>query len=111
MIGKETKGNRAVGISEVLEIIKKRKSSPKGLSYEQQTAFEHASKFAADAADSDKLKKKLDDLGILNEKTIFKIIEIRPKNFMLLKQILASERKTFDDETVNKILALIKEKS
>ena len=110
MIGKEVKGSRAIEITEVLEIIKKRKSTPKGLSYEQQTAFEHASKFAADADDAAKLRKKLEELGILSEKTIFKIIEIRPKNFMLLKQILTSERKTFDDETVNKILAVIKEK-
>ncbi|MGI0134564.1 MAG: hypothetical protein ACREBW_06375 [Candidatus Micrarchaeaceae archaeon] len=97
-------------MTEVLDIIKKRKSTPKGLSYEQQTAFEHASKFTADPDDAAKLKKRLEDLGMLSEKTVFKIIEIRPKNFMLLKQILASERKTFDDETVNKILAVIKEK-
>lgn len=109
MIGKEVKGSRAVAITEVVDIIKKRKSTPKGLSYEQQTAYEHATKFAAEA-DEKKVRKKLEDMGILSEKTILKIIEIMPKNGMLVRQILASERKTFDDETVTKILAVVKEK-
>ena len=54
--------------------------------------------------------KALEELGNISERSIIKIIEIMPKNHMTLRQILASERKSYTDEEVNKILALTKEK-
>jgi DNA-directed RNA polymerase subunit F len=57
-----------------------------------------------------RIRKALEEFGNVSERSMVKIIEIMPKNNMTLRQILASERKSFSDEEVNKILALTKEK-
>jgi DNA-directed RNA polymerase subunit F len=109
MLGKEVKESKAVSINEVVEILESRKKSSE-LTYEQQIALEHAKKFVQSTARAEKLNKALDALGILSLKGILKVIEIMPKNAMLLKQILVQEKKTFTEEDISKILAIIREK-
>ena len=109
MIGKDAHDGKPIAISEVVEILEARKKSGE-LTYEQQIALEHAKKFALGKAQVDKVRKALDDLGLLNNKTVLKVTEIMPRNVMLLKQILASEKKAFSDEDISKILAVTKAK-
>jgi DNA-directed RNA polymerase subunit F len=108
MIGKDSKRNGYVSLSEVLEILESRKKD-KELTYEQQIAFEHATKFASAKSDS-KIRKGLQELGILSDQTVISILDVMPKNMALLKQILATEKRTFSDEEVKKVLSLINQK-
>lgn len=103
----EVKETRIVSIDEVIEVLESNKSE---LTYEQQLALQHAKKFGATKSKTDKVKKELEGTGLLSDKGIIKVLEIMPKNQMTLRQILASERKTFSDEDVNKLLAITKEK-
>lgn len=77
--------------------------------YEQQIALEHAEKFKITDQQYEKMKKKLEDLKLLKNSTVVKIIDIRPKTEPLLKQILVSERKSFSNEEIQSILAVSKE--
>jgi DNA-directed RNA polymerase subunit F len=103
----EIKETKIASVDDVISILEHDKSE---LTYEQQLAFQHAQKFAVTDARAKKIRKALEEFGNLSERSIIKIIEIMPKNNMTLRQILASERKSFPDEEVNKILALTKEK-
>ena len=109
MIGKESKEGKVVPINTVIEILEERKKDG-DLTYEQQIALEHSQKFAQTKAHTEKAKKALEALDMLNTKSIFKILEIQPRNAMLLKQILMQEKKTFSDEDIQKILAITREK-
>lgn len=105
----EIKETKTVSIEEVVKVLEEGKGA-NDLTYEQQLALQHAKKFGVPKAKSEKIGKALKELGILDDKSIIKILEIMPKNVMTLRQILMQERKTFTDEEVNKILALTKEK-
>ncbi len=109
MIGKDVGGNRVISIHDVVDILEQRKAL-RELTYEQQIALEHAKKFFVGKEKSEKVRKALEVLGNLNERSVIKILEVMPKNPMTLKQILAQEGKSFTDEDVNKILAITKEK-
>ncbi|MGD0729372.1 MAG: hypothetical protein ABR981_04825 [Candidatus Micrarchaeaceae archaeon] len=104
----EIKDTKTVSIEEVIKVLEEGKESE--LTYEQQLALQHAKKFSVSMAKSEKLKKALEALDLLSEKSIIKILEVNPKNAMTLRQILANERKTYTDEEVNKILSIAKEK-
>ena len=108
MIGKEVKGEEQVSLSKVKEILEERKKG-KELTYEQQLAYEHAKKFSTiEGAKEQKLVKALLAAGI-SEAAAMKVTDIMPKNVFTLRQMLMKENRTFTDEEVNKILALIKE--
>ena len=109
MIGKESKHNGHVSLNQVLEILEGRKKE-KELTYEQQIALEHATKFATAKAGEQKARKGLEELGLLSNRTVLSILSIMPKNEMLLKQILANEKKTFSDDEVKKILSITNQK-
>lgn len=104
----EVKDTKIVSIDEVIEILESNKESDP--TYEQQLALQHAKKFSTTKAKGEKLKKELEGMGLLSEKSVVKVLEVMPKNQMTLRQILAQERKTFSDEEVNKILELTKDK-
>lgn len=108
MIGKESKSNGSVSLHNVYSILENRRKQKEPI-YEQQIALEHAEKFKMTAQQYEKMRKKLDDLGTLKADTVTKVIDIRPKGEALLKQILASERKSFAPEEVQAILAVLKE--
>jgi len=103
----EVKGTRIASIEDVVGVLEGDKSE---LTYEQQLALQHAKKFEMGDAKAKKVEKALKEMGILSERSIVKIKEIMPKNRETLRQILSSERKSFSDEELAKILALTKEK-
>lgn len=109
MIGKQAGAGEAVPIDEVIAILEERKKSGE-LTYEQQIALEHSKKFVQNKAHIEKTKKAIEALNMLSSRGVLKVLEIMPKNAMLLRQILAQEKKAFTDEDVNKILAITKEK-
>jgi DNA-directed RNA polymerase subunit F len=107
MIGSESRQTKLANIYEVLDILEERKKS-KELTYEQQLAFEHATKLVKSAEQAKRISGALEKLGTLSEKSTVKLLEIMPKNATLLKQILAQEGKVFTEEECAKILAIIK---
>ena len=109
MIGKESKHTGHVSLNEVQEILEARKKE-RELTYEQQIALEHASKFAATKSQEQKAKKALEELGTLSQQTILAILSMMPKSEMLLKQILAGEKKTFTDAEIKKIVSIVNPK-
>ena len=104
----DVKETKIVSVDDVIGILEDNKGAD--LSYEQQLALQHAKKFAIARSKNDKLKKELEAMDLLSDRSVIKILEVMPKNQMTLRQILAGERKTFTDEEVNKILAMTKEK-
>lgn len=108
MIGKSATEKNLVSMSEALKILNERKQEDKELTYEQDSALKHATKFAMPFEEFKKLKQKLDELQILDESLIIKILDISPKNEMLLKQILAYSGKAFDDKQIENILNIIR---
>jgi len=72
---------------------------------------EQVKKFVQNKAHSEKARKAIEALNMLSPKGVLKVLEIMPKNAMLLRQILAQEKKAFTDDDVNKILAITKEKA
>jgi DNA-directed RNA polymerase subunit F len=108
MIGKESKDKGSVPLHVTWKILESRRKKKDPI-YEQQIALEHAEKFKLTDQQYEKLKKKLDELKLLKNDTITKVIDIRPKSEPLLKQVLAVERKSFSSEELQKVLAIIKE--
>lgn len=104
----DVKDTKVVSVDDVIGILEEHKGAE--LTYEQTLALQHAKKFAIARSKNEKLKKELEALGLLNDRSVIKILEVMPKNQMTLRQILAQERKTFSDEEVTKILAMTKDK-
>jgi DNA-directed RNA polymerase subunit F len=109
MIGKGIINKKVATIDEVLDILESRKEAGE-LTYEQQIALEHTKKLATEKQRIAKVKKELEAMQI-KEECIAKILEIMPSNIMLLKQVLAGCKNSLDDETVAKVLELIKGKA
>ncbi len=107
MIGKDDVQSRPVAIAETLEILEGRKKGGE-LGYEQQLAYDHAKKYASLSSEkAKKLAEELADFG-LGEKTIVKIVDILPITEAQLKNVLLIEKKPVEDETVKKILEILK---
>jgi len=105
MIGgkSEFKGNAI--INEVQDLLEERKKHGE-LTYEQQRAYDHA-KALVQKKHYDKIKKELEALGILSDDAIAKILEISPKDKVLLSQLLIREKRVFSDEDKEKILSIV----
>ncbi len=108
MIGKDSKSEGTVPLNVVWDILETRRKQKEPI-YEQQIALEHAEKFKVTGQQFNKMKKALDALGLLKDETIVKLIDIRPKNAALLKQILMPEKKVFPDDAISKMLAILNE--
>lgn len=109
MAGKKTSGTSLATISDVLDILHERKKDGE-LGYEQTLTLEYATKFSKlKVSDAKKMKKELEEMG-LSEKLALKVIEIMPTEPNLLRLILAMDknRQPTDDETVNKLLEVVK---
>lgn len=106
MIGKNQSGPEPVSAVEALEILEARKKEGE-LGYEQELAYEHAKKFAKIGKEkAEKLEKELVELGI-GARLAKKIIDIMPINDLQLKQIIIFEKRSFDDQTIARILEVI----
>lgn len=108
MIGKDAKNKGSVSLHSVFGILENRRKQKEPI-YEQQIALDHAEKFKITEQQYEKAKKKLEDIGNLKQETITKLIDIRPKTEALLKQVLSMERKSFQADELQKILAALKE--
>lgn len=109
MAGKKRYDTKLASIPEVLEILEERKKDGE-LGYEQTLAYEYATKFShIKESEAKKMKKSLEELG-LEEKLALKMIEIMPDDAGLVRLILAMDknRQPADDETVGKILEVVK---
>jgi DNA-directed RNA polymerase subunit F len=109
MAGKKKYGGKLVSVPEVLDILEDRKKEGE-LGYEQTLAYEYAGRFSKlKGSDAKRMKKELEELG-LDERLALKFIEIMPDDASLAKLILAMDknRQPAEDETVNKILAVVK---
>ncbi len=107
MIGKSAEEKGYVSLVDVVEILNKQKQE-KELTYEQDSAMKHASKFAMQKEKYQKAKKELEAMNILSEQTIIKILDVSPKTEILLKQILAYTGRTFEEKEIESILNIIK---
>ncbi|MGB9732471.1 MAG: RNA polymerase Rpb4 family protein [Candidatus Micrarchaeia archaeon] len=106
MIGKSQSEPEPISAIEALEVLEERKKEGE-LGYEQQLAYEHAKKFARLSKEkAEKLEKELIELGI-GKKLAKKIIDIMPLNDMQLKQVVIFEKRSFDDQTISKILEVL----
>ena len=106
MIGREVKESKPVSISEVAKILEDNSGATP--TYEQQVALEHAKKVTE--GKTEKIRKSLEDLKIISEQGVIKVLEVMPKNMSTLRQVLSREKKTFADEDLTKILELTKGK-
>ncbi|MCL4380993.1 MAG: hypothetical protein M1331_02675 [Candidatus Marsarchaeota archaeon] len=107
MIGKSAEEKGYISLVEVLEILNRQKQE-KELTYEQDSAMKHASKFAIHKEKYQKEKKELEAMNILSEQTIIKILDVSPKTEILLKQILAYTGRAFEEKEIASILNIIK---
>ena len=105
MTGKEVKESKPVSIAEVVKILEE--SSGATPTYEQQVALEHAKKFSEGKA-PEKTRKSLEELNLMTEASVIKVLEIMPKNATTLRQVLSREKRTYTDEDIAKILELTK---
>ena len=106
MIGKESVFKKVLPASEVMSILEERKKRGDWI-YEQQRAYEHAQKTVEAEGRTAKVMKSLLALGFMDEATMVKVVDIMPTNVMLLKQVVAGEGKSYDDEQIGKILEAI----
>ncbi len=107
MIGKDNAESKPVTIAETLDILEGRKKGGE-LGYEQQLAYEHAKKFASMSGEkAKKLGEELSEMG-LSSKTVVKLVDILPVTEPQLKGVLLIEKKPVEDETLKKILEVLK---
>ncbi|EET90341.1 MAG: hypothetical protein LVQ97_03650 [Candidatus Micrarchaeales archaeon] len=106
MIGKKAEKENYVSTDEVYKILEERKKGKRPLTYEQQRALEHAEKFKEGSAAAQKLRKRLDEVGI-SEQTVVNIINIAPKNSKLLGHIIESESAQINDEKLKMIKEIL----
>ncbi len=109
MAGKKRSDTRLASVPEVLNILEDRKKDSE-FGYEQTLAYEYATKFSqVKESDAKKMVKELEELG-LEEKLALKMVEIMPDNASLVKLVLAMDknRQPTDDDTVGKILGVVK---
>lgn len=106
MIGKGSELKGDATINEVVDILEERKKRG-DLTYEQQRTYDHAKKLEVQKKKADKEKKELEDLGILSAGTIIKIVELSPKNMMVLNQLLIKEQRVFSEEEKKKMLSIL----
>jgi len=109
MIGKNVKGVRAVTLSEVLDILEKRKRMGP-LGYEQQSTYDYSLKF--NKFDSKSVKNLMDkfvnEFG-LSDRLAVNIIDSAPEYKSTLKTILAQDKIDLGEDKLNEILKLIED--
>ncbi|MGB9703314.1 MAG: RNA polymerase Rpb4 family protein [Candidatus Micrarchaeia archaeon] len=109
MIGKSILNKKIVLIQEALEILENRKKESE-LGYEQELAYEHAKKFSKLTKEkAEKLITQLGEIKKLSDEAKIKIVEILPKNEDTIRQILANEVYTLNEEEIKKIMEIINE--
>ncbi len=103
----EIKAKRAVPLSEVKKILKKRAEESEELTYEQQQALEHAEKFAPSEKAQKEVMKKLKEIGELPEECAVTLANIKPKKAETVKAVLAKYKLDQNEELVNNVLKAV----
>lgn len=107
MIGKSQSDRKPVSSAEAMEILEGRKEDGE-LGYEQKLAYEHIKKFASvSAEEARKMVKELMEYGP-GEATAIKIVDVMPIDALQLKHILVKEKKTFEEDEINKMMEIVK---
>jgi len=104
----EVVSEKCISMSEAKVLLEKRKKDSE-LSYEQQNALEHAEKFAKlTENETEKMRKALEEMNILNEKQINEIIDILPAKEDVLRSVLSKERLDFTGDQLKEIMKTVK---
>ena len=105
MIGKKVIDTDPITISEVKEMLEEL-SKHYELTYEQNLALDHVTKFSK--LDEESAKKLVEELSELIKKTqAIKIADIMPEDLADLRLIFAKERGSFKQEDMEKILEIV----
>ena len=100
--------SKSISISEVKEILEKRKKKEE-LAYEQQQSFEHAEKCSKHSSkDAQKLAKSIIEKNEkIVETTAVKIVDIMPQHVETLKAIFVKDKIVLSDEEVNDVFKVL----
>ncbi len=102
MIGKHQSERSPLTSAEAMEVLEGRKKDGE-LGYEQKLAYDHIKKYSPlGAPDARKLLAEVMEYGVSRPVAV-KIVDIMPMSITQLKHILAKEKKTFEEDEVNKI--------
>ncbi len=105
MIGKKVIDTDPITIAEVKEMLEEL-SKHYELTYEQNLALDHVTKFSK--LDEESAKKLVEELSELIKKTqAIKVADIMPEDLADLRLIFAKERGSFKQEDMEKILEIV----
>ncbi len=105
MIGKRTIDTDPITIAEVKQMLEEFSKSHE-LTYEQNLALDHVTKFSKlDAESAKKLVEELEEM--VKKKQAVKIADIMPKDLSDLRLIFAKERVSLKKEDLEKILEIL----
>jgi DNA-directed RNA polymerase subunit F len=111
MIGKKILDDREIPLSEVKNILAKRKKEGE-LSYEQKAALDYSSEFGtSQVTKSRALIEELCKIEGVDHPTSVMIADVKPKDKDDLRVIMEKKRFTMSDGDVKKILDLVAEYS
>jgi DNA-directed RNA polymerase subunit F len=98
-----------ITFAEAKEIMEKKSKKSKNLSYEQNSALEHLSKFTKlDVENVKKLKEELSKIKKLKEEHIVQICNFLPPDKDELRTILYKDYALFEASEINAILEAVK---
>ncbi|MGD2250037.1 MAG: RNA polymerase Rpb4 family protein [Candidatus Methanofastidiosia archaeon] len=106
MIGKKVIDQNPVTLAEVRAILSLRQKGGE-LLYEQSIALDHANKFSKLKTES--AQAAVDELLALGikEDTIYKLVDIYPRNQREVQMLFSKERFTSDKETLETIVSIL----
>lgn len=105
MIGKKVLENNPITMAEVKELLEERSQSIE-LTYEQNLALDHVSKFAK--LDTEASNKLVDELQkIIKKNQAIKITNIMPEDMADMRLIFAKERGSHKKEELEQLLKII----
>lgn len=106
MIGKNSKEIGSLSLNEVYKLLNERKEESK-LTYEQEAAYEHASKFKLA---EDKYSKVSEELSKMDLPKYFtdKLLELQPVNDEIVKYAASEFNLNLDDKKIETIISVFK---
>ncbi len=108
MIGKKLLGTKPVCLADVKEMLKER-SQDGELTYEQTLTNDYSKKFAKlPKTKAQKLLASLGEMDSMTDELAVKIVDICPQSIDILRLLVPKNAK-FSDETIEKIIGLVKE--
>lgn len=107
MIGKKVIENNPITMAEVKEILEERSQSIE-LTYEQNLALDHVTKFAK--LDCESSKKLVDELqNIIKKNQAIRLTNIMPEDMADMRLMFAKERGSHKKEELEQLLKIIEQ--